>query len=146
MADNRDLFEQWLMLYGASVDHWPDDLSARGRALMTADPSLAALVAETEAFEARLRLPETPMASSQLSARIIDAGRRTPQQSRPSLWRLIESLIAETLPKPSYALASVLLLGMFLGYVTATAPAPSADQLQEINLVRDVIDGEGSLL
>jgi hypothetical protein len=76
---------------------------------------------QDEKLEMMLRSRRTETASPDLAARIILQAQSLPQVQNISLWQAVRQLFAEFhLPKPGYVLASALVLGMMLGFSTAT--------------------------
>ena len=70
-------------------------------------------------------------ASPDLAARIILKAQTVPQIQNISLWQSLRQLFAEFhLPKPGYVLASALVLGMVLGFMT-----PAKSTIQDANYI-----------
>jgi|SRR5882757_6918378 hypothetical protein len=68
-------------------------------------------------------------ASPDLAARIILKAQTVPQIQNISLWQSLRQLFAEFhLPKPGYVLASALVLGMVMGFMT-----PDNSTIQDAN-------------
>jgi hypothetical protein len=72
-----------------------------------------------ERLEKMLRSRRVEPARHDLAARIILKAQSVPQLQSMSPWQAVRQLFAEFhLPKPGYVLASVLVLGMVLGFGT----------------------------
>lgn len=107
-------FKRYLLLYGAAVEDWPEDI--RGEALrMSCDIRISALVMRHGYFEEVLRrsdpaLPENP----RLADRIVAAAGRRSQGI--GIAAKLQDLLAAVLPQPAFALAAVLTLGIVIGF------------------------------
>lgn len=83
---------------------------------------------EDEKLETMLRSRRTEAAIPDLAARIILQAQSLPQVQNISLWQAVRQLFAEFhLPKPGYVLASVLVLGIVIGFSTAPDNAQISD-------------------
>jgi len=75
---------------------------------------------EDKKLDSMLGSRRTQAASADLAARIVLKAQGLPQIQRFSLWQSLRQLFSELqLPKPGYVLATVLVLGMILGFSTA---------------------------
>jgi hypothetical protein len=82
-----------------------------------------------EKLDSMLRDRRRDAASPDLAARIILKAQTVPQIQNISLWQSLRQLFAEFhLPKPGYVLASALVLGMVLGFMT-----PDNSTIQDAN-------------
>ena len=98
-----------------------------------------------EKLEAMLRSRRTEPASPNLAARIILKAQGIPQDRTISPWQWLRQLFVEYhLPKPAYVLASALILGLVVGFSTATDTI-SADNTSSINVQGFLYPDEGPL-
>ena len=107
-------FKKYLALYGAAIESWPDEIQAE--AIRAADqPAIRGLMIEQRYFEEVLRDNDAiPPANAWLADRIIDeAGRKSPGVTIAA-W--LEELLAVVLPQSAFALATVLTLGIVIGF------------------------------
>lgn len=119
-------FEENVLVYGADLAQWPEQLRAQAERVC-AEPAYAAALAEAEAFEQRLRAERVEAPSPMLAQRITAAARRIPQEQPFDLMRWLWGLFAEIrLPQPAYAMALVLMLGLGLGLSNATTNGDDA--------------------
>ena len=82
-----------------------------------------------EKLDSMLHNRRRDAASPDLAARIILKAQTVPQIQNISLWQSLRQLFAEFhLPKPGYVLASALVLGMVMGFMT-----PDNSTIQDAN-------------
>jgi len=100
---------------------------------------------QDEKLEAMLHSRRAEPASPDLAARIILKAQGIPQIRTTSPWQWLRQLFAEYhLPKPAYVLASALILGLVIGFSTATDTTP-ADNSSPINIQGFLYPDEGPL-
>jgi len=116
-------FKQCLMLYGTEVENWPDEILAEAIRAQY-HPTLSELMLEEQYFdEMLLHSRRFEDASPDLADRIIHAARSAVTTSRNSLATYLQELLASLLPQPAFALATVLSLGIVIGF---SVPAPAS--------------------
>ena len=122
MAMTEKKFQEWLALYGAEVESWPEDARAAGERALR-DARFAALREDCRRLESLLAHAVVP-ASPALADRIIRAAYRTgaPLPRRAWLRELLSDLL---LPKPAFALPAAILCGIVIGF--SLSPQGTAD-------------------
>ena len=98
-----------------------------------------------EKFDNLLRSRHIEPAGSDLAQRIILKARQRPQNNPMPFWQPIRDLFGEFhLPKPEYILASVLLLGIGLGF--SAAPDTNLPQDDDSAYVQSFLSADEALL
>jgi hypothetical protein len=98
-----------------------------------------------ERLDAMLKSRRFQPASPDLAERIILKAQAIPQNQTISLWQWLRQLFAEShLPKPVYVLASALILGLVIGFSTAS-DTTSTDDISPINIQGFLYADEGPL-
>lgn len=88
-----------------------------------------------EKLEEMLRSRRFEPASPDLAERIILKAQGISQDRPLSLWPWVTQLFAEFhLPKPAYVLAGALILGLVVGFNTATVDTTPANDTNSINI------------
>jgi hypothetical protein len=100
--------------------------------------------ADDEKLEEMLKSRRFEPARPDLASRIIFKASGMPQNRPLSLWQGLRQLFTDFLPKPAYVLASVLILGLVIGFSTATDTTP-ADDANPINIQGFLYPDEGPL-
>jgi len=101
-------------------------------------------ITDDEKLEGMLKSRHIEPASPDLASRIILRASEIPQNQPLSLWQWMRQLFADSLPKPAYILASVLILGLVIGFSTATDTTPTDDS-NPINIQGFLYPDEGPL-
>jgi hypothetical protein len=98
-----------------------------------------------EKLEAMMRTRRFEAVSPDLAERIILKAQGIPQVRATSFWQWLRQLCAEYhLPKPAYVLASALVLGLLIGFSTATDITP-LNETNPINIQGFLYADEGPL-
>ena len=125
-------FQNFLMLYGTEVENWPDEILAEAMRAKH-HPVLSGLAMEQQCFDEMLlnsRRFEAP--SADLADRIIYAARIVAKTSGNSLVTCLRELLTLILPQPAFALATVLSLGIVIGFsVSASLSANGTEPLTQ---------------
>lgn len=138
MPMTQTQFEEYLALYGAQPEHWPQELRSDAAQMMTR-LDLASLVRQQEHVDALLRaLPIEPPRYG-LCERIIANALSQPQHRGFLSW--LRDCREMLLPQPVYSLAATLALGLLIGF-SAAGHAPG----DTIVTMADMFDEEGDYL
>lgn len=120
--DPRQLKEN-LLLYGADLYQWPEEIRQEGLESLQRFPGLQALLAEYEQFERVLKTRKYEEPSGNLAQRIVSLSLHQEKESRIGLGFFLSRLFADELylPKPALILASILMIialltGFFIGF------------------------------
>ncbi len=116
-------FSEYLMLYGADMENWPDDIQAEAIGAMS-EPNIRALAIEQRYFEEVLRAHDVSEPNPWLADRIINAAGHKATRVSMSAW--LQELLAFLLPQPAFAFATVLALGMAIGFSLPAVKEDSA--------------------
>ena len=127
MSITEKKLKEYLMLYGTETKNWPEAIQAD---VLRAkhNPALSGLIIKQQYFDEVLwnnRVIEP--ASADLANRIIVAARAVAKSSGISITAWIQELLAFVLPQPAFALATVLTLGIVIGFSLPALPPPVDD-------------------
>jgi len=140
MTMDPEQFKENLLVYGANVHKWPEDIRRAGLKALEISSELRALLAEEERFERVLRTRWYEEPSSNLAERIASASLSKRTRVRRGLVGFFSELVWEfSLPKPaltavSVSLVFVLILGFVIGFsnpIGSVSTEQSQTDLQE---------------
>lgn len=133
-------FKENLLVYGANVHKWPEDIRQTGLGALETSSELRTLLAEEERFEGVLKTKRYEEPSRDLAERIVSAA----QSKNKKVWRRLGGFFSElvwefSLPKPaltavSVSLILVLILGFAIGFsdpIGAVSTEQTQTDLQE---------------
>ena len=133
---DRKEFKEALMLYGADLSAWPDELSKEGAALLGAGNEaaneLSALVEEEGKFETLLTRRSFKEPGDYLATRIIACAEESateevePDEAKGLLGGFFSEFFA---PRAAIALALTLIIGFMAGYMAPEVPFDPYEQL-----------------
>ncbi len=115
-------FKENLLVYGANVHEWPEDIRQAGLKALETSSEFRALLAEEERFERVLTTRRYEEPSRDLAERIVSASQPKKKKVWPSVVGFFSELVWEfSLPKPaltafSVSLIFVLILGFAIGF------------------------------
>jgi hypothetical protein len=140
MTMNLRQFKENLLVYGANVHKWPEDIRQRGLRSLESSSELRTLLTEEERFERVLKTRRYEEPSRDLAERIVSAA----QPKKKKVWRRLGGFFSElvrefSLPKPaltavSVSLLLVLILGFAIGFsnpIGAVSTEQTQTDLQE---------------
>ena len=132
MSMTEKQFKQCLILYGTEIDSWPEEIMAEAMQ-MQHRPVFANLVIEQQYFEEMLlNNRQCELANTDLANRIISAARTVSHPSDVSVTAWLKELLNFIMPQPSFALATVLTLGIIIGLtIPPSSPAGGDDILSQ---------------
>ena len=140
---DRKEFKEALMLYGADLSAWPDELSEEGAALLGAGNEaaneLSALVEEEGKFETLLTGRSFEEPGDYLATRIIACAEESATEEAESgeAKGLLGGLFSEFFaPRAAIALALTLIIGFMAGYM---APEVSLDPYEQLTLDDEIM-------
>jgi len=122
MTMNMKQFKENLLVYGANIHGWPEDIRQAGLKAMETSSQLRTLLAEEERLERVLNMRKYEEPSSNLAERIISAALSKRKRVRRGLSGFFSELVWEfSLPKPaltafSVSLILLLILGFAIGF------------------------------
>ena len=133
-------FKENLLVYGANVHKWPEDIRLTGLGALETSSELRTLLAEEERFEGVLKTRRYEEPSRDLAERIVSVA----QSKNKKVWRRLGGFFSElvwefSLPKPvltavSVSLILVLILGFAIGFsdpIGAVSTEQTQTDLQE---------------
>lgn len=142
-------FKENLLIYGADVHQWPEEIRQAGLEALESSPELQTLIAEEEHFERVLKTRKYEEPSSNLEQRIISSSLLRKQKTPFSIGAFIPALLDEfRLPRPALAAISVvmvvvLIIGFAIGF---SNPAGSVMTEQEQTNLQEFLYYEGDIL
>jgi hypothetical protein len=129
-------FKENILLHGADLNHWPEEIRQGGVESLRNSSELQALLAEQEQFEEVLKTRKYEEPSSNLVERIVSLSCHQEERSPSGVVLYLSRLFAEEffLPKPALILISILMIvalgvGVFIG-VSSSTRATLTDQRQ----------------
>jgi len=129
MSMTEKKFGECLMLYGAAIENWPEEIQAEA-IQATHQSAISALMIEQRYFEQLLRDHDViEPANPWLADRIINAA--ASRASRVSVTAWLQEVLTFMLPRPAFAFAAVLAIGIVIGFSLPAeynaTPAPFED-------------------
>jgi len=124
-------FKENLLVYGANVREWPEDIRQAGLKALEISSELRALLAEEERFERVLTTRWYEEPSRDLAERIVSVSLSKKKRVRRGLGGFFSELVWEfSLPKPALTAVSVLLilvliLGFAIGFSNPIGSVPT---------------------
>jgi len=133
-------FKQCLLLYGAELENWPQEIAAEARRMQHLAPYSNLMIEQRYFDEMLLNNRPFEAASSNLAYRIINAAAVVRRAPDVTLTEWLQEFLAFILPKPAFALATVLTLGIVIGFAIPALP-PGGDTLSQ-----NYFEDEGAIL
>jgi hypothetical protein len=119
-------FKENLLLYGADVHRWPEEVRNAGLEALENSSEFRSLVAEEAKFERILKSRKYEEPDSSLERRIIFAALQTKKNPPSSLGTFLLELLAEfRLPRPVLIALSILIIGFTIGFLDPITSAPT---------------------
>jgi len=126
-------FKENLLLYGADVHRWPEEIRNAGLEALENSSELRFLVNEEARLERILKNRRYEEPSPHLEDRIISAALRLKKSPTLSLGTFLSELLAEfKLPKPAWVAISILMIGFAIGFLDPMDSTPG--EQEQINL------------
>jgi hypothetical protein len=115
---HRKEFEEYLLLYGANINKWPEKIRRLGLEALESSSELQALQKDHHNFERLLQARGYEGPADNFAQRIISASLQQRQRDPFSLGSFIAGLIDEFhIPRPALAVISfVMLLALTIGF------------------------------
>ncbi|HET8760593.1 MAG TPA: hypothetical protein VFN94_05975 [Nitrospiria bacterium] len=124
---NAEQFREALLIHGADVHRWPDEIRGRGVEALTRSIECRSLHEEYARFEAALASRASEAPSADFAGRIISAARPRQRRGFRGLTELLASCFADLrLPAPVLTVAAVLIVGLVVGLLLP-AESPRGD-------------------
>jgi hypothetical protein len=109
-------FKENLLIYGAELDRWPEEIRKAGLESVKESTELRNLLTDQDRFESFLRTRKYEEPSNHLAQQIISTALRQ-HQAQPSLSAFFSELFsAFSMPKMVLTTVSILLIGFIIGY------------------------------
>jgi hypothetical protein len=122
MSSETRRFEEYLALYGAELEIWPEEIREVYRQALTDNAEFRELIEKESRFEGIIRRRSFEFPSTDLEARIIAASRKARQSHSPGKGSFLMELFYEfSLGRRAAAFAGVLIIfvtlaGFAIGY------------------------------
>jgi hypothetical protein len=148
MKTDPKQFQENVLLYGAHLDQWPEEIRQAGLESLQNSSELRALLAEQKKFERFLRTRKYEEPSGDLAQRIVSLSYPQDKKSPSGLGLFLSRLFTDEfhVPKPALIAVSILLIAtLVIGFVIGFANPPGSvltDQVQT-NL-QDFLHYEGN--
>jgi hypothetical protein len=142
-------FKEYLLVYGADLSLWPEEIRERTQAELERSTELQTIFEESMQFEKVLQNRKYEEPDPGLSHRIITASLRQEQITRQGSRTFLFNLFQEfALPKPaltavSVLIVSVLMIGFAIGY---TNPLEDVTNTEEQTNLQEFLYYEGEIL
>jgi hypothetical protein len=127
MAMNAEQFREAVLIYGADVHRWPDEICQAGVEALARSLECRSLQQDYAQFEASLASRAYEEPSPDLARRIVAAARRRERIAWPGLREFLASCFKDLrVPVPVVSVTAVLIVGFVVGLLMPTE-SPSAD-------------------
>jgi len=140
-------FKENLLLYGANIHHWPEEIGQAGLEALESSSEMQELLVEHEHFEKVIKTRRYEEPSVNLAQRIISASL---QQKAPlSFGSFISELLNEfRFPKPALSVLSiVMILVLIIGFTIGFSnPSESVLTAQEETSLQVFLYDEGDVI
>ncbi len=149
MTMDSKKFKENMLVHGADVNQWPEEIRQAGLEALESSPELQALSADQEHFERILKTRKYEEPGVDLAQRIITASLHQKKKSFFSLGSLLSGVLGELrLPKPALTavyvlMIFVLMIGFGIGF---SDPMGSALAEQEQINLQEFLYDEGEVL
>lgn len=147
---HRKEFEEYLLLYGADINLWPQEIRQAGLEAMESSAELQAFYQDHDNFEKLLHSRRYEEPADNLAQRIISVSLQQRQNAPFSIGSFISGLINEfSVPRPALvALSLMMILALTIGFTIGfTNPSGSSvlNNTEETNLQAFLFD-EGDVI
>jgi hypothetical protein len=118
MTMNTRQFKENVVVYGADVHSWPENVREAGLKALDNSPMLQALLTDEERFERLLKTRKYEKPDSDLAERIILASLQQKRRAQHTFREFFAELFGELgLPRPAFAAVSVsLIFALIIGF------------------------------
>jgi hypothetical protein len=148
---DADRLQHLLLLHGSKAARWPAAERREGEDILARRPELKTLVNAEQRFESLLEnQPSPPAAPVGLAARIATAAtpnarRRSSEPS--SLREFIAGIFIDLhLPAPAIAMATLLLVGIIIGFSLPASTTTVTTEVQSAICLQAALDYQGEIL
>jgi len=149
MTMNLEQFKEKLLVYGADVRRWPENIRSSGLKALDRSPELQKLVENEKHFEAVLKTRKYEEPSRDLAGRIIAAALPRKKKAQRKVGVFFSEVLREfSLSRRAFAAVSVsliftLIIGFTIGFSNPSGYA-SAEQYE--TKLEDFLKSEGDVL
>lgn len=121
MTMDAERFREYLLIYGAGVHRWPEEVRLAGVEAVERSSECRSLQEEHARFEATLSSRAYEEPSPDLARRIVSAARRRERNASTGIIEFLVSCFRDLrVPAPVLTTAAVLILGVVLGLLLPT--------------------------
>ena len=118
-------FKRYLLLYGTELECWPEDILAQAKRVQHLPVFISLMIEQQYIDETLLNNRAFEEASSNLANRIIRAASARKRAPGITFSAWVRELLDSLLPRPAFALATVLTLGILIGFAVPTLQSGS---------------------
>lgn len=138
MTMDAERFRECLLIHGAEVHHWPEDIRQACLEALERSLECRSLQEEFRQFEAILRSRASEDPSPDLAIRIVSAARRRERRPSPGVMEFLAACFQELrVPAPVLTAAAVLILGIVIGLLLPTEPVLADSESAEVQTFLD---------
>ncbi len=138
MAMNAEQFRECVLIYGADLARWPEEIRREGREAVDRSLACRALQEDHAQFEVLLRSRAHQEPKADLETRIIAAARRRERAAYPGPTEFLSSCFADLrLPAPVLTAAAVLIVGIMIGLWLPTEPVQAESESVDAQVFLD---------
>jgi hypothetical protein len=138
MTMDAERFRECLLIHGAEVHHWPEDIRQEGLEALERSMQCRALQEEHVRFESILRARAFEDPSPGLALRIVGAARRREQRKSPRIMEFLAVCFQDLrLPAPVVTAVAVLIIGVVIGLLLPTEPVLADSESAEVQTFLD---------
>lgn len=138
MTMDAERFRECLLIHGAEVNLWPDDIRPAGLEAVARSLECRALQEEHRQFESILRSRTFEDPSPDLALRIVSAARRRERRTSPRVMEFVAACFRDLrLPAPVVTAAAVLIIGVVIGLLLPTEPVLADSESAEVQTFLD---------
>jgi hypothetical protein len=138
MTMDAERFRECLLIHGAELHHWPEDIRQAGLEAVERSLECRSLQEEYRQFESTLRSRAVEDPSPDLAVRIVSAARRRERRASPSIMEFLAGCFQDLrLPAPVLTAAAVLIIGVVIGLLLPTEPVLADSESAEVQTFLD---------
>ena len=138
MTMDAERFWECLLIHGAEVHQWPEDIWQAGLDAVERSLECRSLQEEYRQFEAFLRSRAFEDPSPDLAVRIVSAARGRERRTSPRVMEFLAACFQDLrLPAPVLTAAAVLIIGVVIGLLLPTEPVLADSESAEVQTFLD---------
>jgi len=141
MTMDAEQFRECLLIHGADVQRWPEEIRRAGIEALDRSLECRSMQEECRQFEAILRSRAFEAPSPDLAFRIVSAAWRRERKASPGVIEFLAACFQDLrLPAPVLTAAAVLILGVVIGLLLPTEPVPADSESAEVQTFLDATE------